>query len=124
MINNEFHIIGVAVSNFELQQGSFPKYQLTVEVERSGKIAGAVNTFVIEFYQKNNAINFNNKMIGKTVVVGGYLDSFTYNQNQKPTVRLIGLNMLAIDNEIETAKVYTPPKEPNNLVAEEEDLPF
>ena len=135
MVNNEFHLIGTAVTNFVnfSNLGGFAKYRLSVEIEVLGSKIGKVNRVDVEVYETNRAIQINQKLIGKQVAVNGYIDTFTNTKTNIVYTRLVAQNLLVLDNQpVVVEAVVNPNAEPplptaDDPVSEEvvdDDLPF
>ena len=78
MINNEFHIIGTAITNFveTTQRNNHKTYNFRVEVEKMGSKRGETILLSFNVYSGNKNIDFDEDIEGCQVVVNGYLDSF------------------------------------------------
>lgn len=78
MVNNEFHIIGIATSNYKnIGNDRFTSYILRVEVEKMGSKFGKNFELEIQVYGTNKAIDTDIDVLGKQVAICGYLDSYT-----------------------------------------------
>ena len=78
MINNDFHIIGTAITNYVqyTKKNNHTSYYIRVEVEKMGSRKGEVVTMQFQVYSGNKNINFDEEIEGSQVVISGYLDSF------------------------------------------------
>lgn len=96
MVNNEFHLVGVALSNFEdISNNQYKSYLLTLEVEKTNS---STIEIVVQIYGTNRKINTNEVVLGKTVVINGYIDSFLSKEN-KILMKLIAQNIYIIDRD-------------------------
>lgn len=131
MVNNEFHLIGTAISNFAVasQSGNFVKYRFSLEIEILGSNVGKVNRVDIEVYSTNRAIKIDQQILGKQVAVNGYIDSFV-NRNGATFVKLIAQNLMVFDTPVVVEAVSNPntepplPTEPEEEPLNDDDLPF
>lgn len=133
MVNNEFHLIGTAVSNFVdiSNGGAFAKYRLSVEVEVLGSKIGRANRVDIEVYGTNRAISITQKVLGKQVAVNGYIDTFTSTKNDMVYTKLVAQNLMCFDTpvvvEAISSKNTEPPLPYDKQQADnfnDDDLPF
>ena len=77
MVNNEFHIIGTALTNFEaLHEGTYSSYLLRVEVEKMGSKKGNNFELTVQVYATNNAVDVKKSVVGQLIAVNGFLDSY------------------------------------------------
>lgn len=78
MINNEFNVIGVAVSNFEdITNDKYKSHLLRIEVEKLGSTRGRSFELVVQVYGSNNAIDTKFNIIGHLIACNGYLDCYS-----------------------------------------------
>lgn len=129
MINNEFHLIGVAISNFEfIGNDSFKVHSFRIEIEKFGAKAGSTFEIEVIVYGTNRAIDVNQDILGRQVVVNGYLDTYITKEEKRLIPKIIAQNLLVI--EIKERKRYaqaTPivEDEGNIVVVDEDgDLPY
>lgn len=136
MINNEFHLIGVATSNYldTSNGGNFHKYLFSVEVEVLGSKVGKTNRVDIEVYGTNRAVEISKNIMGKQVAVNGYIDSYYSEKTDKTFIKLVAQNVMVLDRSITTNVVASTntnvepplPKEADPVVdaVVDDDLPF
>ena len=119
MLNNEVRLIGVAISNYNIENkvASF-----TIEMEKQQK--GTTYNLEIKAYSNSKTIKFEEKIKGKLVALTGFID------DQK---NIVATNVLVLtgkgsspenankDVEVVTAKDFesTP-----NIEIADDDLPF
>ena len=116
MLVNDVKLIGIAVSDFVVDKKT-ATFRLELEKQKSG------STYEIELkaFTNSKSINFNEKIKGKLVAIQGFLDD-------KCTV--IATNVLVLTgkkNAPETpasVEVVTSKDLEDNIVIEEDDLPF
>ena len=119
MINNEFHIIGVATSNFtNIGNGKYVSYILKVEVEKLTSKYGANFTLEVVVYESNNKVDVGISYLGKQVAVNGYLDSFQ-NKDGQIIPKIIAQNILILDNQTSKVSQRTAPVSFNKTRATE-----
>ena len=100
MINNDFHIIGIATSEMEnISNESFTSYLLRLEVERVGASKQKTTEIVVQIYGTNRAIDPKQQIMGKTIVVNGYIDSYL-TKEQKIITKLIAQNIYVVDRDL------------------------
>lgn len=119
MLNNEFRFIGTIVSDYErIGSDTFPKYQLTIEVERKKK--GAPSSFKLTIYEKNYSIDVTKSLKGKQVITTGYIDTW------KDRTDLIAQDIIVVGAvPIEREDVAGAPLEViEDVGVAENDLPF
>lgn len=142
MVNNDFHVFGIAVSNYqELHSGNYVSYTITVEVEKMNSKNG--KNFELEFvvYGTNKAVDTQFDVMGHQVAVNGYLDSFTTKEGIRIT-KLVAQNVFILDKgkpvQISKNAVSNDPKEEvicydaptseqdeqENIQMPDDDLPF
>ena len=126
MINNEFHLIGTCISNYEiLGSKSFKTYTFKIEVE---KYNGGVFELEALVYSTNKVIDVDEPIIGKQVAINGFIDSFKEKTGALKT-KLVCQNMLFLtkkSNFNPEPKVVEPSAEEAESVvsADDDDLPF
>ena len=78
MVNNNFMLIGTAVSEFRnIGNGKYVSYVFDLEIEKLGSKLGKNFIVELQVYATNNAVDTKESILGKTLVVNGYLDSFS-----------------------------------------------
>ena len=78
MVNNEFHIIGTALTNYQsISSEQFKSYLLRVEVEKMGSKYGNNFELVVQIYATNHAVDPTENVLGKMVAINGYLDTYS-----------------------------------------------
>ena len=99
MVNNEFHLIGIATSNFEKinkdSRSKFIAWQFKIEIEKQKSKSGSNFEVTIIVYDTNRAINVDDQLIGKTIAVNGYIDSFATEKGMLVT-KLVAQNLFVI----------------------------
>ena len=111
MLNNEFRLIGTAVSDFKLAgSDDFKKYLLDIEVEKKTKKAPSV--FTLQVFESNKSVKVDESLKGKRIIVQGYLDTY------KEYTRLVVQDIIIIG-----AIPEEKPKEIEGANLEELDLP-
>ena len=75
MINNEFNLIGIAVSEYEAAR--YHNKTLRVEVEKMGSKEGNVFECECTVYGNNRMVDTSRSILGEQVAVNGYIDYFT-----------------------------------------------
>ncbi len=75
MLNNEFTLIGVVISDFE-QKGTekYPKYEFKLEVEK--KFKGATAVYSITVLGNNKSVDTSKSLVGRKIIARGYVDSY------------------------------------------------
>ena len=122
MLNNEFRLIGTVVSEYEkFGSENFPKYSLNIEVEKRKK--GQTATYKVIVYEKNFAVDVTKSVIGKQVIVSGYIDAF------RDTNQLIMQDMVIVGEVAAVAPTKEVVETPVDNIAvelpdEDDDLPF
>lgn len=127
MVNNEFHLIGIATSNFnDIGNGKYKSYMLRLEIEKFGSKQGNSFEIEVQIYATNKAVDTNVEILGKSVAVNGYVDSFTTREGSVIT-KLVAQNVFVIDKkDTQDACVagdHQEAKTEENVV-DEDDLPF
>ena len=118
MINNEFHLIGTAVSDFkEISRKRFAMYGLDVEVE---KYNGQTFETEVYVYSSNNKVDVKTKIYGQQIAVNGYIDVAKLPDNSQKT-KLIVQNILILNKN----KVFKNTQaHEEQQVDVDDDLPF
>ena len=105
MINNEFHIIGVATSNYQdIGNQRFSSYLLRVEVEKfNSKFGGKPFELEVQVYGTNKAVKTDEYVLGKLVAVNGYLDTY---ETEKGTlvVKCVAQNVYVLEQHERVVK--------------------
>jgi len=98
MINNEFRIIGVALSDFiPMEYKNFVSYKVIVEVEKMGSKYGNHFELPVVFYKTNRAINPDIEIKGHQVTINGYMDTYVPSDCSPSLVKLVGQNLFVVD---------------------------
>ena len=96
MVNNEFHLIGTAISNFnDIGNGKFKSYLLRLEIEKFGSKSGNTFTIEVQIYGTNKAIDTRTEILGKQVAVNGYIDAFITKEGSLIT-KLVAQNIYVV----------------------------
>lgn len=75
MINNEFHIIGYAVSDYKLEKvKDKPLYTLLIEVDYGGSLKGMSAIAKVYIKEKITTIDLKQSVRGKQVIVSGLIN--------------------------------------------------
>ena len=98
MINNEFHLIGYAISNF-IKGGSqtFTYYTLKIEIDCYGKRSGQTKIAYVHVLPTNKVIDIYQQVRGKQVIVEGYIDFYT--KDNITNVRCVANNISVLGND-------------------------
>ena len=97
MVNNEFHLIGIATTNFqEVGNGKFKSYLLRVEVEKMGSKKGQNFELEVQVYGTNSAVNKTQSVVGCQVAINGYIDSYVNKDNQMVS-KIVAQNVMVLD---------------------------
>lgn len=105
MINNEFHLIGTAISNYnDISNGKYVSHLLRLEIEKFGSKAGNSFEIEVQIYGTNKAVDTSIDILGEQVAVNGYVDSFATKEGTIIT-KLVAQN------------VYVLSKNKNNTVS-------
>ena len=116
MLNNDVRLIGVALSNYEID-GKLATFQLEIEKQKSG------STYTVELkaFTNSKTIKFEEKIKGKLLAIQGFLDD----KNTVVATNVIVLTVRAATVESTPAvEVVTSKDLENNIVIDEDDLPF
>lgn len=126
MIQNNFTLIGTALTNFECEMhGNFESQKITIEVEAYG---GKTSEIVVDFSGKYSKLDFRKDYRGCAVAIGGYIKSTKYigkDGVERNYLNIQGNEMYVIGN----SKAIKPVISGDNLVKEapemgDDDLPF
>ncbi len=133
MINNEFNIIGIAVSEYE--RDNWDNCTLKVEVEKMGSKEGNVFEVEVKVYGNNRMVDTGRLIAGEQVAVNGYIDFFTSKKGAQ-ILRLVAQRVYVLGEQkrrqlgqsARTPAEYDAP-EPAEVAqsaapAEDDDLPF
>lgn len=140
MVNNFVNIIGIAVTDFQdIGNKRWSSYTFDLEVEKTGKNAGSVFTLPIQVYGSNTHIDTSKSILGRQIVVQGYLDSFTTKEGNH-VVKMIAQSMYVLssneaEERLEEAEQVNSDEVPedtsigdedeeNNIDIPDDDLPF
>lgn len=117
MVNNEWHIIGMCVSDFEkFASKKYMCYTLHVEVEKYG---GNVATVEVRVFNTNQKIDCTRKMLGKTVAISGFVDTMKMDDGS------LKMNLVASTlYEIAKGKINKEAKAETEACVVDDDLPF
>jgi len=138
MVNNEFHVIGVATSNYQdisNPTSNFKKHRFSIEIEKRGSKQGNTMLLNIEVYDTNRAINTNEDIMGRKIAVSGYIDSYMTKNGDEPVMKVVAQSVLLLDDKVQKQFDTAPtgekqPKEEIEQVVEsiadipDDDLPF
>jgi len=142
MVNNEFHIIGIATSNYEdvsTKTSNFKKWRFSVEIEKRGSKDGNTMFLNIDVYGTNRAINTNEEIIGRKIAVSGYLDSWLAKGADEPTMKVVAQSVMLLEEKKQDNMVTAPVEEEqpkteiedivdeevnDSLAVPDDDLPF
>lgn len=121
MINNEFHIIGFATTDF-IKSGSdsFRFFVLKVEVDCFGRNAGKTKTAIIQVLPTNKLIDVYQKVRGKQVIVEGYIDFYTKDNENRNRCIAVNISVLGVGNKQDTITDYKEIQAQTN----EDEIPF
>ena len=100
MVNNEFTVVGVAVSNYEsIANSEFDSYLLRIEVEKLGIHRGKTFEVVVQIYANNHAVDLKENVLGKIVVVNGFLDTYTTKKGTA-LLKAVAQNVLVVGDKM------------------------
>ena len=122
MLNNEFRLVGICVSEFiECGTEAYPKKKLIIEVEKKNKKAAVQMPVII--YNKNALIDTTKSLNGKTVVVDGYIDFYKeYTSLICQDIYVVSATAPIFDLPIEEPKA---PEDDDKVVGlTDDELPF
>lgn len=119
MINNEFHLIGIAVSDFEKTITPDTNYEFhffRLEVEKVGMRTGTTFEIDVLVYAANKKINITQKILGRQIAVNGFLDSYT-NKQGLSYAKVIAQSILILDGN----RAYNRYQKPKAVIASTND---
>lgn len=120
MVNNEFHVIGICVSDFEvLSQRKYTYYSLKLEVE---KYKGTTFDLEVVVYSSNKFVDATKPMLGKQVAVNGYVDSLKLDDGSLRT-KLVVQNIMELSKSNKMSDTASTESKTTTDVVED-DLPF
>ena len=116
MLNNEFRLIGTVVSDYEKGgTENFVKYTFNLEVEKRNKKEPSV--YLITVFESNKSIDVKNRLLGKQIILQGYLDEY------KGNMKLVAQDIVVIGAvPVEEEKIKGANLEEIELP--NDDLPF
>ena len=126
MVNNFVNVIGIAVTDFvDISNKRWQSHTFDIEVEKNGSKSGAVFTLPIQVYGSNTHIDTSKSILGRQVVVQGYLDSFQTKEGGH-AVKLIAQSMYVLgkgeaDERLEELEQVNSDDVPEDTEIEEED---
>jgi len=126
MVNNFVNVIGIAVTDFvDISNKRWQSHTFDIEVEKNGSKSGAVFTLPIQVYGSNTHIDTSKSILGRQVVVQGYLDSFQTKEGGH-VVKLIAQSMYVLgkgeaDERLEELEQVNSDNVPEDTEIEEED---
>lgn len=126
MVNNFVNVIGIAVTDFvDISNKRWQSHTFDIEVEKNGSKSGAVFTLPIQVYGSNTHIDTSKSILGRQVVVQGYLDSFQTKEGGH-VVKLIAQSMYVLgkgeaDKRLEELEQVNSDDVPEDTEIEEED---
>ena len=126
MVNNFVNVIGIAVTDFvDISNKRWQSHTFDIEVEKNGSKSGAVFTLPIQVYGSNTHIDTSKPILGRQVVVQGYLDSFQTKEGGH-VVKLIAQSMYVLgkgeaDERLEELEQVNSDDVPEDTEIEEED---
>jgi len=121
MVNNEFHLIGTAVSDFkEISRKRFAMYGLDVEVEKYNGQTFQVEVLV---YNTNTKVDVKAQIYGQQVAINGYIDTAILPDNSQK-VKLIVQNILILNKKKVFNNTQAQAKGQESSIETDDDLPF
>lgn len=138
MVNNEFHIIGVATSNYQnIGNKDYKSYLLKVEVEKFGSKVGNSFEVEVQIYGTNKSVNVKEETLGRQVAVNGYVDSYLTKEGNRIT-KLVAQNVYVlgvaeVGDVVEESDCAMPareqdiqpsPSDLDGISIPDDDLPF
>lgn len=140
MVNNEFHLIGVAITDYEnIGNKKFISYVLKVQVEKFGAQAGKSFIVEVQIYGTNRAVDVKKDVLGQLVAVNGYIDYYETKDGRIIT-KLVAQNVYVLDDSIRSdiiseaqveeldvsSNAQETLPEPNDIddISPTDDLPF
>ena len=121
MINNEFHLIGIATSNYQnIGNKRFKSCLLRVEVEKFGSKSGQSFELEVQIYGTNDAIDTDADILGEQIAINGYVDFYTTKEGAT-IVKLVAQRIYVLGHQ--KRKINPTPKsvEPVDTPTEEEE---
>ena len=142
MVNNEFHIIGIATTNYQsIGNWKFKSYLLRVEVEKFGSNKGANFELEVQVYGTNKAVDVEEDMLGKQLAINGYIDTYATDKGTL-VVKCVAQNVYVLESQrrkVVEAEVHTTERSelmesinesleqienPDSDYEDDDDLPF
>ena len=127
MVNNFVNVIGIAVTDFvDISNKRWQSHTFDIEVEKNGSKSGAVFTLPIQVYGSNTHIDTSKSILGRQVVVQGYLDSFQTKEGGH-VVKLIAQSMYVLgkgeaDERLQELEQVNSDDVPEDTEIEDEDI--
>ena len=105
MINNEFHCIGIATSNYtDIGNNRYKSYLLRVEIEKFGSKNGKNFEIEVQIYGTNEKVDTRVEVLGQQIAVNGYID--TYQTKEGPIiVKLVAQNVYVLGNNVKRQEI-------------------
>ena len=128
MVNNEFHLIGIAVSNYvSVGNDKFKVHSFRIEVEKFGAKYGTAFEIEVVVYGTNRAIDTTREILGRQIAVNGYVDTFVTKEENHIFLKLVAQNILVIESK-ERKRFINPSATIDNLEpigsVVDDDLPY
>lgn len=132
MVNNQFNLIGMAVTDYVLGgTQNFPVHMVKVEVDKTGNSKGKVFTLEVVVYSTNKAIDVTQPIMGKMVAITGYIDSYV-SRSGIQILKMVGQSVLVFDRgevvrepkAMATTEDIKKVEEDPNVERDNDDLPF
>lgn len=116
MLNNDVRLIGVALSDFEID-GKIAKFKIEMTKQKSG------DTYELEVrtFTNSKSIKFDEKIKGRLVAVAGYIDDKS---------QINAANVMALTGKASSVAAHDIPVvtsqdlESKELIINDDDLPF
>lgn len=105
MINNEFHCIGIATSNYtDIGNNRYKSYLLRVEIEKFGSKNGKNFEIEVQIYGTNEKVDTRVEVLGQQIAVNGYIDTY---QTKEGTiiVKLVAQNVYVLGNKVKRQEI-------------------
>lgn len=105
MINNEFHCIGIATSNYtDIGNNRYKSYLLRVEIEKFGSKNGKNFEIEVQIYGTNEKVDTRVEVLGQQIAVNGYIDTY---QTKEGTiiVKLVAQNVYVLGNNVKRQEI-------------------
>jgi len=122
MINNEFNIIGIAVSEYE--SDSWGNHVLRVEIEKMGSKEGNVFEAEVKVYGNNRMVDVKRAIKGEQIAVNGYIDFFTSKKGAQ-VLRLVAQRVYVLGEQkkrrVDSATTESQGSAEPHLAEREED---